>query len=129
MSSIPLNVLTNTPYKRKEQVNWRQRKNVTFEDQDQRGEEVGQNLGQESLSGEKDVEGNRRVYQQDPLQESLYRESREEESVQSEEQDLEDKSLPGEFRWMRRAHKIDLEEEICSATDSSVDEDSRNSRN
>ena len=127
VSSIPQNVLTSTSYKRKEQVKGTQRKTVTFEDQDQKGEEVEQNLGQESLSGEKDVDGNREVHQQDPVQESLFGESRVEENVQCEEQDLEDKSVSGEFRWMSRAHKIDLEEEICSVTDSSVDDDSRNS--
>ena len=58
-----------------------QRKTVTFEDQDQKGEEVEQNLGQESLSWEKDVDENRRVYQQDPGQESLSAESGVEENV------------------------------------------------
>ena len=104
-----------------------QRKTATFEDQDQKGEEVEQKLGQESLSGEKDNEGNRRVYQQDPVEKSLSRESREEENVQSEEQNLEDKMLSGEIKWMRRAHKTDLEEKICSVNLSSVDENSRNS--
>ena len=46
MSSIPQNVLTSTSYKRKEQEKGTQRKTVTFEDQDQWGEEVEQNLGQ-----------------------------------------------------------------------------------
>ena len=95
MPSIPLNVWTSTTYKRKEQVKGTQRKTVTFEDQDQKGEEVKQKLGQESLSGEKDNEGNRRVYQQDPVEKKLSRESREEENVQSEEQNLEDKILSG----------------------------------
>ena len=44
---------------------------ITFEDHDQKGEEVEQNLGQESLSGEKDVEEVGRVDKQDPGQESL----------------------------------------------------------
>ena len=79
------------------------------------------------MSGEKDNEGNRRVYQQDPLEKSLSRESREEENVQSEEQNLEDKILSGKFRRMSRAHKTDLEEKICSVNLSSVDEDSKNS--
>ena len=82
VSSIPQNVLTSTSYKRKEKVKGTQRKTVTFEDQDQKGEDVEQNLGQESLSGEKDVDGNTRVYQQDQAQ----------------------KSLSGEFRLMSRAH-------------------------
>ena len=46
------------------------RKTVNFEDQDQKSEEVEQNLGHENLSGEKDVEENRQVDQQDPGQES-----------------------------------------------------------
>ena len=104
-----------------------QRKTVTFEDQDQKGEEVEQKLGQESLSGEKVVDGNKRVYQQDPGQESLSGESAVEESVQGEEQDLEDKIFSGEFRWMSRAHKTDPEEKTCSVTDSSVDDNSKNS--
>ena len=54
--SIPKNVLTSTSSKRKEQVKGTQKKTVTFEDQGQKGEEDEQNLGQESLSGEKDVE-------------------------------------------------------------------------
>ena len=49
--SISQNVLTSTSYKRKEQVKGTQRKTVTFEDQDQKGEEVEQNLGQQRLSG------------------------------------------------------------------------------
>ena len=113
MSSIPQNVLTSTSYKRKEQVKGTQRKTVSFEDQDQKGEEVQQNLGRESLSGEKDFDGNRRVYQQEPGQESLTREEGVEEQVQGQEQDLEDKILSGEFRWMSRAHKTDPEEETC----------------
>ena len=48
-----------------------QRKSVTFEVQDQKGEEIEQKLGQENLFGEKVVDGNRRAYQQDPGQESL----------------------------------------------------------
>ena len=111
VSSIPQNVLTSTSDKQKEQVKGTQRKTVTFEDQDQKGEEVEQNLGQESLSGEKDVDGNRQVScQQEPGQESLSGESGVEENIQGEEQDLEDKILSGEFKWMSRAHKIDPEE-------------------
>ena len=113
VSSIPQNVLTRTSYKRKEQVKGTQRKTVSFEDQDQKGEEVEQNLGRESLSGEKDFDGNRRVYQQEPGQESLFREEGVEEHVQGQEQDLEDTILSGEFRWMSRAHKTDPEEETC----------------
>ena len=82
-----------------------QNKTVTFEEQDQKGEEVEQILGQESLSRGVSVE----------------------ESVQGEEQDLEDKILSGEFKGMGRAHKFDPEEETCSLTDSSVDDNSRSS--
>ena len=80
---------------------------VTFDDQDQKGEESEQKLGQESLSREKDVEEIRRVDQQDPGQESLSGESGVEENVQGGEQDLEVKILSGEFKWMSRAHKTD----------------------
>ena len=52
------------------------------------------------------------------------------ENVQGEdEQDLEDEILSGEFRWMSRAQKIDPEEETCSVTDFSSDDNSRNSGN
>ena len=71
VSLISQNVLKSTSYKRKEQVKGTQKKTVIFEDQAQKGEEFDQNLGQESMSGEKDVDGNRRVYQQDPGQENL----------------------------------------------------------
>ena len=56
---------------------------------------LNQILGHESLSGEKDVEKNRRVNQQDPGQESLSGDSGVEENVYREEQDLEDKICPG----------------------------------
>ena len=79
------------------------------------------------MSGEKDVDGNRQVYQQDPGQESLSGESGVEEKVQGEEQDQDGKILSREFRWMSRAHKIDPEEETCSVTDCSIDDNSRNS--
>ena len=106
-----------------------QRKNVFFEDRDQKGEELEHNLGQESLSGEKDLEENRRVDRQGPGQESVSGESGEsgvEEIVHSEEQNLEDKILSGEFRWMRSgAHKTDPKEETCSVADCSVDDNSR----
>ena len=75
-------------------------KTVTFEDQDQKGEEV----------------------EQDPRPESLSEESGVEENVQGVEQDLEDKILSGEFRWMSRANKTDPEEETCSVINSSVDD-------
>ena len=79
------------------------------------------------MSGEKVVDENRQVYQQDPGQENLSGESGVEENVQGEEQDLEDIILSGEFRWKSRAHETDPEEGKCSVTDSSVDDNSRNS--
>ena len=106
-------VLTSTSYKRKEQVKGTQRKTVTFEDQDQKGEDLEQNLGQENLSGEKDVDGNWRHVTKKVCPGG---ESGVEEGVQGEKQDLEDEIL-----------FTDPEEEKCSVTDSSVDDDSRNS--
>ena len=82
-----------------------QSKIVTIEDQDQKGEESEQDPGQECLSGESGVE----------------------ENVQGGEQDLEDKILSGEFRWISRAHKTDPEEETFLVADSSIGENSRNS--
>ena len=49
------------------------------------------------------------------------------EKVPEEKQDLENKVLFGEFRWMRRRHRTDLEEGTCSIADSSMDGNSRNS--
>ena len=57
--------MTSTSYKRKVQVKGTQRKTVTFEDQDQKVEEVEQNLGQESLSGKSGVQKNVRGEEQD----------------------------------------------------------------
>ena len=128
VSSIHQNVLTIKSYKRKEHVKRKQRKTVTFEDQNQKSEEVEQNLGQESLSGEKVVDGNKRVYQRDPGQESLSGESAVEEIVHGEEQDLEDNFFSGELRRMSRAHKTDPEGKKCSVTDFSDDDNSKNSK-
>ena len=58
-SSLPQNVLAIISYKRQEQVKGTQRKTVAFEDQDQKGKRVEQNLDKESLSGEKEIDGNR----------------------------------------------------------------------
>ena len=126
MSSIPQNVLTSTPYKRKEQGNDTQKKTVTFEDQDKKGEKVGRNLGQYCLSGETNSERSRLVQDQHPGQESLSGESDADEKVPDEKQDLENKILSGEFRWMRRTHRTDPEEGTCSIADSSMDDNSRN---
>ena len=125
VSSIPQNVLTSTSSKRKEQGNGTQKKTVTFENQNQRGEEVEQNLGQENLSGETSGEESRRVQNQHPGQESLSGESDVDEKNSDEEQDLEDKILSGELRWMNRTHRTDPEEGTCSIADSSIDDNSR----
>ena len=44
-----------------------------------------------------------------------------------EEKDLENRVLSGEFRWMRRRHRHDLEERAVSSATSSTDDNSRNS--
>ena len=49
------------------------------------------------------------------------------EKVPEEKQDLENKVLSEEFRWMRRRHRSDLEVGTCSIADSSIDGNSRNS--
>ena len=54
-------------------------------------------------------------------------ESEIDEKVHDEKQDLGNKVLSGEFRWMRRRHSHDLEERADSITTSSIDENSRNS--
>ena len=54
-------------------------------------------------------------------------ESEIDEKVPDEKQDLGNKVLSGEFRWMRRRHRPDLEEGTDSITDSSTDDNSRNS--
>ena len=127
VSSIPQNVLTSKSYKWKEQVKGTQKKTVTFEDQDQWGEEVERNLEQDYLSGETNCEESRRVQDQNPGQESLSGESDVEEKVPDEEQDLKDKILSGHFRWMNRTHRTDPEEGTCSIADSPIDDNSRNS--
>ena len=69
----------------------------------------------------------RRTSDQHPGQENLSGESEIDEKIPDEKQDLENKVLSGEFRWMRRRHKHDLEERAVSSTTSSTDDDSRNS--
>ena len=54
-------------------------------------------------------------------------ESEIDEKVPDERQDLGNKVLSGEFRWMRRRHRHDLEERAHSITTSSTDDNSRNS--
>ena len=96
-------------------------------DQDKKGEKVEQNLLQDCLSGETNDEKNRRVQDRHPGQESLSGESEIDEKVPDKGQDLGNKLLSGEFRWMRRRHRHDLEERVDSITTSSTDEKSRNS--
>ena len=120
VSSIPQNVLTSTSYKQKEQGNDTQKETVTFEDQEKESEEIKQNLGQGNLSGETNGEESKRVQDQHPGQESLSRESDVEEKVPDEEQDLEDRNLSEEFKWMNRTNRTDPEEETCFIADSQL---------
>ena len=119
VSSIPRELLTSTSYTRKEQGTDIQKKTVTFDDQQKEGEEVIRSLEQGNLSGETDGEEIGRVQHQHPGQESLSGESDIEEKVPDEEQDLQDKVLPGEFRWMSRKHRTDPGEGTGSIADSS----------
>ena len=128
VSSKPHDVLTSTSYSCKEQGNDTQKKTVTFEDQDKEGERVERNLLQDCLSGETNSEKSWRVQDQHLGQGSLSGESDVDEKVPDEKQDLENKALSGEFRWMRRTHRTDPEEGTCSIADSSMDDNSRNSR-
>ena len=67
------------------------------------------------LSGETDDEKNQ-DQDQHPGQENLSGESEIDEKIPDEKQDLENKVLSGEFRWMRRKHRHDLEERAVSST-------------
>ena len=104
-----------------------QKKTVTFEDQDKEGEKVERKLGQDCLSGETSNEMSRRVQDQNPGQGSSSGESDADGKVPDEKQDLENKVLSGEFRWMRRKRSTDSEEGTCSVADSSMDDNSRDS--
>ena len=79
------------------------------------------------MSGKTKDEKSQRAQDQHPGQESLSGESEIDEKVHDEKQDLGNKVLSGEFRWMRRRHRHDLEERDDSITTSSIDENSRNS--
>ena len=109
VSSIPHEVLSRNSYKRKEQRIDTQKKTVFFEDQYKEGERVERNLVQDCLSGETKSEKSRRVQDQHLGQGSLSGESDVDEKVPDEKQDLENKVLSGEFRWMRRTHRTDPE--------------------
>ena len=127
VSSIPQEILTSTSYGQREQGSSKRKKTVTFVDQDKEGKKVEQNLLQDYLSGETNDEKNQRSQDQHPGQENLSGESEIDEKIPDEKQDLENKVLSGEFRWMRRRQRHDLEERAVSSTTSSTDDDSRNS--
>ena len=127
VSSIPQEILTSTSYGQNEQGSSRRKKTVTFVDQDKEGKKVEQNRLQDYLSGETNDEKNQRSQDQHPGQENLSGESEIDEKIPDEKQDLENKVLSGEFRWMRRRYRHDLEERAVSSTTSSTDDDSRNS--
>ena len=117
----------STSYGQKEQGSSKRKKTVTFVDRDKEGEEVEQNLLQDYLSGEKDNEKNQRSQDQHPGQENLSGAYEIDEKIPDEKQDLENKVLSGEFRWMRRKHRHDLEERAVSSTTSSTDDNSGSS--
>ena len=127
LSSIPHEIFNSTSYGRKEQGSSTRRKFVTFVDQDKEGEKVEQNLLQDCLSGEMNDEKLQRAQDQHPGQESLSGESEIDKKIPDEKQDMENKDVSGEFRWMRRRHRHDLEERADSITTSSTDDNSRNS--
>ena len=79
------------------------------------------------MSGETKGKINRRVRDQYPGQGSMSRESEIDEKVHDKKQDLGNKVLSGEFRWMRRKYGPDLKEVADSITDFSMDDSSRNS--
>ena len=79
------------------------------------------------MSGETNGEKGRRVQDQHPGQVSLSGESDIDEKVPDKRQDLGNKVLSGECRWMRRRHGHDLEEATDSIADSSTNDNSRNS--
>ena len=127
VSSIPQEILISTSYGQREQGSSKRKKTVTFVDQDKEGKKVEQNLLQDYLSGETNDEKNQQSQDQHPGQGNLSGESEINEKIPDEKQDLENKVLSGEFRWMRRRHIHDLEERAVSSTTSSTDDDSRNS--
>ena len=72
-------------------------------------------------------EKSQRVRDQHPGQGSLPGESDVDEEVPDGRQDLENKVLSGEFRWIRRKHRTDPGDGADSVADSSTDNNSRNS--
>ena len=124
VSSIPHEVLTSTSYGRKEQGSNTQRKTVTFVDQDKEGEKVERNLVQDCLSGETNGEKSQRAQDQHSGQGILSGKSDVDEEVPDGKQDLENKVLSGEFRWMWRKHRTDPGDGADSVADSSTDDNS-----
>ena len=96
VSSIPHEVLGSTSYRRKKQGNNTQKKKtVTFVDQDKEGEKVERNLVQDCLSGETNGEKSRRVQDQHPGQESLSGESDVDEKILMRSRSRRIKFCPG----------------------------------
>ena len=95
VSSIPIEVLMNTSYGRKEQGNDTRKKTVTSEVRDGESERVERILEQDYLSGETNGEKRRRAQDQHPGQRSLSGESEIGEKVPDERQDLWNKVLSG----------------------------------
>ena len=127
VSSKPHEVLTSTSCRRKEQGSNTRRKTVTFVDQDKEGEKVERNLVRDCLSGEMNKGKGQRVQDQHPGQGSLSGESDVDEEVPDGKQDLGNKVLSGEFRWMRRNQGTDPGDGADYVADSSTDDNSRNS--
>ena len=128
VSSIPHEDLTSTSYGRKEQGSNTRRKTVTFVDQNKEGEKVERNLVQDCLPGVTNDEKSQRVQDQHPRQGRLSGESDVDEEIPDGKQDLENKVLSGQFRWMRRKHRTDPGDGADSVADSSTDDNSQNSR-
>ena len=127
VSTIPQEVLVSTSYGRKKQDNDTREKTVTFEDQDGEGEKVLRERDQDYLSGETNGKISRRVQDQHPEQGSMSGESEMNKEVHDKKQDLGNRVLSGELRWMRRRYGPDLKEGADSITDASVEDSSRNS--
>ena len=96
-------------------------------DQDKESEKVERNLVPDCLSGETNDEKSQRVQDQHPGQGSLSGESDVDEEVPDGKQDLENKVLSGEYRWMRGKHRTDPGDGADSVADSSTEDNSRNS--
>ena len=96
-------------------------------DQDKEGEKVERNLVQDCLTGETNDGKSQRVQDRHPGQRSLSGESDVDEEVPDGKQDLGNKVLSGEFRWMRRKHRTDPGDGADSVADSSTQDNSRNS--